>query len=336
MATARIEREKESSSTSSARHVLASILCMQPSDSLLVLAEASTLAVASAIVQSDCAGGFDILLAVIPDGPGAQLPLPGDLELLLLERTVFLAMTRRGFTHTLARRKASEARARGLTMPGATFDLLQSKAVTADYRAIAAAGDALASSLNGVDILSVRSELGTDLELDVSGGRWFAERGLCDRPGDFGNLPGGEVSIAPVNARGILIVDGSIDPLGLLAEPVTIHIDGRKVTHIEGQRAGGLIAFLESFGPDAFNVAEIGIGMNPGADVTGITVKDEKALGTAHIGFGNNSNMGGFSRADKVNVPMHIDAVLHKGVSLFADGRSISPEAFYHDSNQTT
>jgi len=268
-------------------------------------------------------------MAVVPNGPGSQLPLSEDLERLLLERTAFLAMTTRGFTHTLARRRASEAGARGLSMPGATLSLLQSKAVTADYRAIAAAADALAISLNGIDMLSVRSELGTDLELDVSGGRWFAERGLCDCPGDFGNLPGGEVSIAPVNARGILVVDGSINPLGLLADPLTIHIEGRRVTDIKGQQADKLMAYLEPFGPGAFNVAEIGIGINPGADVTGVTVKDEKTLGTVHIGFGNNSNMGGFSRANKVDVPMHIDGVLRAGVSILADGLPIRPETFF-------
>ena len=316
-------------------HVLWDILCIEPSDSLLILAEASTMDVASAFVRARCASTIDMVLAVVPDGPGSLLPLPGDIGDLLLARTVFVAMTYRGFTHTQIRRKASEIGARGLTMPKATLDLLFSDAVQADYRAIADAGEKLAGCLNGTDTLTVRTTLGTDLELDVSGGRWFAERGLCDRPGDFGNLPGGEVSISPVNARGILVIDGSINPLGLLDEPLRISIEEREVVDIQGKRSEELVSYLDSFGPGARNVAEIGIGINPRADVTGITVKDEKALETAHIGFGNNSNMGGFSRASKIDVPLHIDGVLHEGVSLFADGRLLRPSTFFAASGGT-
>jgi len=216
----------------------------------------------------------------------------------------------------LARCKAFEAGARGLTMPGATFDLLRTKAVTADSMPWQVLSMAPTCSLSAPGL-----EL--NLERDVSGGRWFAERGLRDRPEDFGNLPGGEVAIAPVNAQGILVVNGSINPLGLLAEPLTIHIEGRRVVNIERQQADELTAYLESFGPGAFIVAVIGIGINPGANVTGVAVMDEQTLGTVPIGFDNNSNMGGFSRVNKVDVTMHIDGVLHKDVSLFANGRSM-------------
>ena len=164
------------------------------------------------------------------------------------------------------------------------------------------------------------------MEFDVSGGRWFAERGLCDRPGDFGNLPGGEVSIAPVDASGTLVVDGSINPLGWLDDPLTLAIENRTVVDICGPRSDELRAFLEQFGPGAFNVAEIGIGTNPDADITGVIVKDEKTLGSVHVGFGNNSNMGGFSRASKVDVPVHIDGVLATGVVMRADGELVDPE----------
>ena len=310
-------------------HVLRDILCIEPSDSLLILAEASMIESAMPFVQVDASLCEDIVLITVPDGPGSLLHLSEDLEQLLCRRSAFIALTRRGFTHTAARRAACEAGARGLTMPNATSEFLHSGAVLADYGAIANASEALANHLTGSSSCTVRSSLGTELEFDVTDGIWFAERGICDRPGDFGNLPGGEVSIAPVNAQGVLVVDGSTNPLGLLDSPLRLTIEHRRVVDIAGERANELKVFLTSFGPDAFNVAEIALGTNPGADVTGITVKDEKALGTIHVGFGNNSNMGGFSRATKVDVPVHIDAVLQRDVHFFADGLPVEAQSFF-------
>lgn len=310
-------------------HILRNILCLQPDESLVVLAESSMIETAKLFLQVDASLCEDIVLVTVPDGPGSLLRLSKDLEQLLCHRSAFIALTQRGFTHTAARRAACEAGARGLTMPNATHELLHSGAVLADYEAIANASVALANHLTGSSSCAVRSSLGTELEFDVTDGIWFAERGICDRPGDFGNLPGGEVSIAPVNAQGVLVVDGSINPLGLLDSPLRLTIEDRQVVDIAGERASELEEFLSSFGPGAFNVAEIALGTNPGADVTGITVKDEKALGTIHVGFGNNSNMGGYSRASKINVPVHIDAVLRDSVTFFADGVSVEAQAFF-------
>ena len=316
-------------SMSTAIHILRDILCLKRNEKLVVLTEASMIESATPFIQVEASLCEDIVLVTVPDGPGSLLPLSADLAQLLCSRSAFIALSRRGFTHTAARRAACEAGARGLTMPNASSELLHSGAVLADYGAIARASEALANYLTGSKCCTVHSSLGTDMEFDVSNGIWFAERGICNHPGDFGNLPGGEVSLAPVNAQGVLVVDGSINPLGLLHSPLRLTIENRQVVDIAGERADELLAFLNSFGPGAFNVAEIALGTNPGADVTGITVKDEKALGTIHVGFGNNSNMGGFSRASKIDVPVHIDAVLRDEVRLCADGHTVEARTFF-------
>ncbi len=40
-------------------------------------------------------------------------------------------------------------------------------------------------------------------------------------------------------------------------------------------------------------LGELGIGINPGARLTGNLLEDEKAFRTAHIAFGNNEEMPG-------------------------------------------
>jgi leucyl aminopeptidase (aminopeptidase T) len=58
-------------------------------------------------------------------------------------------------------------------------------------------------------------------------------------------------------------------------------------------------------GGNGRTIAELGIGVNPGATVTGTVILDEKARGTAHVAFGTNISFGGANAA-----AVHIDAVL--------------------------
>ena len=134
--------------------------------------------------------------------------------------------------------------------------------------------------------------------------------------------------MAPVDAEGVLVVDGSMNPLGRLESPLEIVIEQRRIVSIKGKRAQELTSFLEEFGPDAFNVAEIGIGMNPMAEFCGTVLVDEKILGTIHIGVGDNSHMGGESIGRVVAVDVHIDGVVVSSPKLYADGSIIDPREF--------
>jgi hypothetical protein len=51
--------------------------------------------------------------------------------------------------------------------------------------------------------------------------------------------------------------------------------------------------YLSAHGPDAYNVAELGVGTNDRAIVSGHILENEKVFGTAHIALGNNAGMGG-------------------------------------------
>jgi len=313
------------------RAIWADVLCVAPDERLLVLTDNKVASLGSAFYQGGRDLGFQVVHVIMPPlakGAAEPLALAG---LALRECEVYIAITSAGtrsITHSRARQEASKAGARGLTLPGMTEEMLLRDAVGANYEAIARGTETLANALNGTDRLHITSEGGTDLMLDVHGGEWFAERGLCDKPGDFSNLPGGEVSIAPVNAEGMLVVDGSINLLGRLESPLEIVIKERRIVSVKGNRSEELISFLEEFGPDAFNVAEIGIGMNPMARLCGTVLEDEKILGTIHIGVGDNSHMGGKSLGKVVAVDVHIDGVVVSNPKLYADGSVIDPRNF--------
>jgi len=52
-----------------------------------------------------------------------------------------------------------------------------------------------------------------------------------------------------------------------------------------GEEARRLLALMDKAGPQARNVAELGVGTNDRARITGTILEDEKILGTVHIAF---------------------------------------------------
>jgi len=104
----------------------------------------------------------------------------------------------------------------------------------------------------------------------------------------------------------------------MLKNPISVKVKDGYATEITGgKEADKLKRMLLKFGKKGRNVAEIGIGTNDKAKLSGILLEDEKVLGTVHIALGNNLSMGG-----NVNVPLHVDGVILKPTVYF-DGKMI-------------
>ncbi|KUK84633.1 MAG: Leucyl aminopeptidase [Synergistales bacterium 58_81] len=69
--------------------------------------------------------------------------------------------------------------------------------------------------------------------------------------------------------------------------------------------------------PLARNLAELGIGTNKKARVTGVILEDEKIYSTVHIALGSNDTFGG-----TVAAGIHLDGVI-KSPELYIDGKLI-------------
>jgi leucyl aminopeptidase (aminopeptidase T) len=65
--------------------------------------------------------------------------------------------------------------------------------------------------------------------------------------------------------------------------------------------------------PNARNLAELGIGTNDKARLTGVILEDEKIYGSVHIAMGSNDTFGG-----KVAAGVHVDAVM-RSPELYLD-----------------
>ena len=98
-----------------------------------------------------------------------------------------------------------------------------------------------------------------------------------------------------------------------------ITVEDGYATKIQGDRSRKLKKILEDIkDKDAYAIAELGIGTNDKAVITGNILEDEKVLGTAHIALGNNRSYGG-----KIDVPVHLDGVFHKP-TIIVDNKKIS------------
>jgi leucyl aminopeptidase (aminopeptidase T) len=268
--------------------------------------------------ESRRAGAESILTEIIPRRTHAEEP-PGPVAELMKHVEVILCPTSRSLTHTRARKEACDAGARVATLPGITEAIMR-RTLAADYRRIKLRSERLAEVLTRGKRVEIQTEAGTAVSFSIEGREGHADHGLVHRPGEVSNLPAGEAYIAPVEgtANGVIFVDGSIGKGGLLRKPIKLTVKNGHAVRIEGgAEARALERLVAPFGLPARNIAELGIGTNDRALVTGNTLEDEKALRTIHIALGDNKTFGG-----TVEVPSHLDGII-RDPTLWIDGTPI-------------
>lgn len=232
---------------------------------------------------------------------------------------VALLITAKSLSHTKARRKATESGVRIVSMPGITEKMFHRGGLTADYRKVEKITERVGRLLDNAREIRVTASLGTDLTLNVKGRRVYRDTGLYHKKGSWGNLPAGEVFLAPVegSAVGGIVFDGSMLDGKLSRRPVCVDVEGGRVVGVGGRNpvALKLKNTLWKY-RNARNIAEFGIGTNPEARIIGNVLEDEKVLGTVHVAFGGNRSFGG-----KTEAGVHLDGVVTKPDVWVYDGR---------------
>ncbi|MFA5247158.1 MAG: aminopeptidase [Candidatus Micrarchaeia archaeon] len=306
----------------SARHMLKDSMQVKAGESVLIITDDE---MPSSIPESL----FDAALeenavAIILKMKAGKVPSeepPKAVADAMLGFDVIIAPTTKSISHTQARRAATEKGARIATLPGITERMMTTGGITADYNKVAESADKLQGMLNKTKVIRVVSKKGTDITFKVNPSKWHADTGICAK-GDFINLPGGEIFIAPDDANGTYVVDGSMGDFGILGEPIKVEVKNRYATSITGGRADELAAMLDAKGKPGRNIAELGIGLNYNSKLIGNTLEDEKVKGTVHVALGDNSTFGG-----DVKAGIHIDGII-KDVEVYLDGKRIELENF--------
>jgi leucyl aminopeptidase (aminopeptidase T) len=250
--------------------------------------------------------GAEATLAVISERESAAAEPPDTVAAAMRAADVVIAPTLQSLSHTAARKAASEAGVRTASMPGVTEEML-ARLMGGDITDLRRRSRQLAEQLDAASEARITCPQGTELRLGLEGRAATSDGGELGESGAFGNLPCGEAFIAPLEGtvEGTLVVDGSIADLGLVEEPVTMTIREGHLVEASGEDGARLLKILRKHGEDGTNVAELGIGTNEAAKLTGNVLEDEKILGTAHVAFGASAAIGG-----TVQVPVHLDCVV--------------------------
>jgi leucyl aminopeptidase (aminopeptidase T) len=317
----RTHQERSESTEQAARTVLVGCLGVRSGEDLLVITDpvSSMREVADVLVGCARRLGTEAVLAEMGERESDGAEPPAAIAAAMLSCDVVVAPTATSLSHTTARKNASDRGVRIATMPTITTDIMV-RTMAADYAAIARRSAAIAALLSAGSEVRITSENGTNLTVGIEGRRAISDDGDLGSPGAFGNLPAGEAYLAPLEgtANGRIVFDGSVTPLpGVPLTPIDVEVRDGFGEEFSGSEGAKWRAIMAPHGREAFNVAELGIGTNDRAKLTGNVLEDEKVMGTVHIAFGDNHTFGG-----EIEVASHLDGVL-RSPTLDIDGRRI-------------
>lgn len=301
----------------SARTALVRCLQLKPEETLLVVCDPPCFDVGTAlweIGRGMCREA--VMVQMSPREQNGNEP-PDEVAGMFGKFDVAVMPTSKSLTHTQARRDACAKGTRIATLPGITIDSFE-RTMDADWEELNRETTAMADMLTKAQSVKITTAAGTDLTFDIDGRTAKADCGMIAEPGSYGNLPAGEAFLAPMEhtAQGVLVIDGSFPFAGILDTPLRLEIEDGFVVKASGHPcAAKLKEIFDTYGRNARNVAEFGVGTLPTARITGSILEDEKVKGTIHIAVGDNASMGG-----GVHVPVHFDGIVRRP-DVFLDGQ---------------
>jgi len=304
------------------RTVVRDCLAVKPEDDVLVVCNPVTEDLGALIRNVAQSEGAEAVLAVLSERDSHAAEPPKAVAAAMVASDVVIAPTVQSLSHTAARKAASDAGVRIATMPGVTEEML-ARVMGAEMEELRRRGEAVCAALDAGSEARITCANGSDLRLGLESRSAIVDAGDLSARGAFGNIPCGEGFIAPLErtAEGTLVVDGSIAGVGRLQDPVALTVRDGHLADAAGAEGEALLELLTVHGDDGTNVAELGIGTNEEAILTGNILEDEKILGTAHVAFGASAAIGG-----TVQVPVHLDCVVLEptvevdGEALVRDG----------------
>lgn len=295
---------------------------VQAGESVLVVTDPEKLAIAEALSSAATTAGAEVTVAVMATRQQDGHEPPRPVAAAMRAADVIFTPVAISITHTSAIRDACAAGARAVVMTGFTERMMQGGGLDADFRALKPICEDVAGYFERGSQVHVTTPAGTDVTLSIAGRTGIAKTCIV-APGEFSPVPDIEATVSPVegSARGVIVADASIPYLGIgvLREPVRFTVEDGLITSVEGGQVADTLrtAWAEMDDPNVYNVAELGIGLNPACRLTGDMLEDEGCWGTVHFGTGTSITLGGHVKA-----ACHYDLLMHK-TTIVVDGETI-------------
>jgi hypothetical protein len=249
---------------------------------------------------------------------GGPLPEEGQMdgqsapfEELLAETNLVVALTEYSATAPLIEYTQRFPNLRVASMPMVSRSMEQT-ALAADYAEVARKAHLLQARLDQAQGATVEFSTGHEMYFDLRYREAHADDGQlhADKEGErVINLPSGEAYIAPYEGEREgepSLTEGTI-PVMFGDELVLGRVEENRIVEVigDGPQANEAREYLAT--DDALrNIAELGLGCNESAVVTGNVLEDEKVMGM-HWAYGLSEHIGGIMGVEDFSDPRHVE-----------------------------
>ena len=309
-----------------ANKIITQNLKMQANEDLLIVTEASKETIAESLAAAALAHGVEPMIMYMTPRDSDSAEPPHVVAEAMKAADAFLSVVEISITHSDAVKQALAAGPRGLVLTQLSEDMMYKGGMEADFEKLKPVCIAVSKALEEAKNIRVTTPFGTDLTFNTEGRRGNALYCIVEK-GQFSTAPTVEANTTPIegSAEGIIVADASFPYLGigLLDEPIILKVEKGNVVSVEGGRQADILRedWASKNDPGVYNIAELGIGLNPACRFRGLMLEDEGVYGSCHIGIGTSANLGGELRAAS-----HYDAILTKmtitcdGIDIMRDG----------------
>nr|WP_231885851.1 aminopeptidase [Sporosarcina psychrophila] len=295
---------------------------VQENESVVIITEPRTLSIAESVAAAVTAVGAEPTITVIMPRKSDSAEPPATVAAAMKESDVFISAVYTSITHTYAVKNAVENGSRGIMLTQFEDHMLIDSGVLADFPKAAPTCEAVAKALENAETIHLTTTHGTDLKMSATGRKSNAMTGMV-KSGQFAPVPTIEANVSPLegSATGTIVCDASIPyiGIGIVKENVVCTVQDGFITAIEGGHEARVLSddLASKNDPNVYNVAEIGVGLNPRCKFNGLMLEDEGVFGSVHIGIGSSITLGGTIKA-----ACHYDLIM-TGVTLVADSVTI-------------
>jgi len=295
---------------------------VKPRENVLIVTDFDMMSIAEAVATAAYSVGAEVAIcSIIPrSGHGQEPPVP-IAEAMKKADVIFTPVTY-SITHTRAVKEACEAGSRIIALTDYKEHMLVKGGLDADFNETKIMCQKMAQAFETCNEAMLTNPAGTRLTMRGEGRPGNALFCIVES-GQMSPAPNVEANFSPIegSAEGVIVADASIPYLdiGVLTEPVTATVEKGMITDITGGHQAKLLAddLKSRNDPQVYNVAELGVGLNPKCIMQGIMLEDEGVYGSVHIGIGTNITLGG-----NVKAAIHYDLLMY-GATIELDGNIV-------------
>jgi leucyl aminopeptidase (aminopeptidase T) len=295
---------------------------VRPGENVLIVTDFMMTTIAEAVATQAYQVGAEVTISsIIPRSGHGQEPPPPVAEAMKKADVIFTPVTY-SITHTRAVKEACESDSRIIAMTDFKEHMLIKGGLEADFHETRIMCEKFAKVFEESNQAVLTTPAGTHLTMRSEGRPGNALFCIVE-PGQMSPAPNVEANFSPVegSAEGVIVADASIPyiDIGVLEEPVTAKVEKGMITEITGGHQARILAddLKSRNDPMVYNVAELGVGLNPKCILQGIMLEDEGVYGSVHIGIGTNITLGGTIKA-----AIHYDLLMFNA-TIEMDGKVI-------------